>query len=120
MTAYIFLILALVLNAAANILIKLSQTRLAATEVQQVGFAGIVQTYLNWPFIVGICCFGLNLLAYTQALKRLPLSIAYPMMVTVGYLIILVVSWFLFQERLTATKYIGAVMMIGGLWLLVR
>jgi multidrug transporter EmrE-like cation transporter len=120
MTAYIFLVAALILNAAANILIKFSQTRLAETAVPATGMAAIIQTYLNWPFLVGIGCFGLNLLAYTQALKRLPLSMAYPFMITLGYLIILVVSWFLFQERLTATKYVGAVLMIGGLWLLVR
>lgn len=119
MSAYIFLVAALILNAVANILIKLSQSRLADSP-PLTGFAAILQTYLNWPFLLGICCFGLNLMAYTQALKRLPLSIAYPLMITIGYLIILVVSWFLFQERLTATKYAGAVLMIGGLWLLVR
>jgi len=120
MIAYIFLAIALVLNAAANILIKYSTTRTAAAGELAPGLAGLMQTYLNWPFLLGITCFGLNLLAYTQALKKLPLSMAYPMMITVGYLLILVVSWFIFQERLTMVKYIGAGLMLIGLWLLVR
>ncbi len=120
MTAYIFLAIALILNAAANILIKYSTVRTALAGELAPGFAGLMQTYFTWPFLLGISCFGLNLLAYTQALKKLPLSMAYPLMITVGYLLILIVSWFLFQERLTMVKYIGATMMLIGLWLLVR
>jgi multidrug transporter EmrE-like cation transporter len=41
-------------------------------------------------------------------------------MISIGYLIILVVSWSLFGERLAPVRYAGAGLMLIGLWLLVR
>lgn len=121
MSAYLFLVVALLLNAVANLLMKHTALRGGGAQAEGLqGLSAIVHTYLCFPFLAGLACFGLNLLLYTQALKKLPISVAYPLMVSLGYLIILVVSWFLFQERLTATRYIGAGLMLGGLWLLVR
>jgi multidrug transporter EmrE-like cation transporter len=112
-----FLIIAFVLNAAANVLIKYSALHPAAL---RPGWPSFLQVYLNWPFIVGVVCFALNLAAYTLALRRLPLSIAYPIMVSLGYLLILGASAYLFQEKLVIRQYFGAALMLGGLWLLVR
>jgi len=119
MNPYLLLGIALVLNAAANLLMKHAALQ-AAQVARPEGLAGLAQTYLNAPFLTGLACFGLNLLAYTQALKKLPLSIAYPTMVSLGYVIILVVSWFVFQERLTLPRYVGAGLVLAGIWLLVR
>ncbi len=118
MNAYVFLVIALVLNAAANLLIKYSA--LGRAGGAETGLSGALRTYLTLPFLAGVCCFGLNLLAYTQALRKLPISLAYPLMVSLGYLIILGVSYFLFGERLAIHRYLGAGLMIAGLWLLVR
>ncbi|MCK4412393.1 MAG: EamA family transporter [Candidatus Eisenbacteria sp.] len=121
MNAYLFLVIALVLNAAANLLIKYAAiAREGSGSPPAAGLAGLVQTYVSVPFVLGVLCFGLNLLAYTQALKKLPISAAYPIMVSVGYLMILAVSWFLFHERMAPPRYIGAGFMLLGLWLLVR
>jgi multidrug transporter EmrE-like cation transporter len=117
MNPVLFLVTALVLNASANILIKYSALHPAAT---RPGWPSFLQVFLNWPFVLGVACFGLNLLAYTMALRKLPLSLAYPIMVSVGYLIILGVSAFLFQEKLAVRQYMGTALMLGGLWLLVR
>ena len=120
MSAYLFLLTALLLNAGANLLIKYAAIGGSSAAASQPGLAGLVRPYLSIPFLAGLICFGLNVLIYTQALKKLPISIAYPIMVSIGYLIILVVSWFVFGERLTMTRYLGAALMLGGLWLLVR
>jgi len=120
MSPYLFLVIALVLNAAANLLIKYAAVQRGAAAPAAGAAAGALSAYLSVPFVLGVICFGLNLLAYTQALRKLPISSAYPIMVSLGYLIILVVSWFLFQERMGAQRYVGAGLMIAGLWLLVR
>jgi multidrug transporter EmrE-like cation transporter len=120
MSAYLFLVIALVLNAAANLLIKYAATHRAPSGAAAGSLPAALQTYLSVPFILGLVCFGANLVAYTQALKRLPISLAYPVMVSIGYLIILIVSWSLFGERLAPVRYAGAGLMLIGLWLLVR
>jgi multidrug transporter EmrE-like cation transporter len=126
MNAYLFLVTALVLNAAANLLIKYSNLQRAASgQVGAGGLSELIHTYLTFPFVAGMVCFGLNLLFYTQALKKLPLSLAYPLMVSLGYVVILAVSSFILPEqfpgeRMSAARYAGAGLMLGGLWLLVR
>jgi multidrug transporter EmrE-like cation transporter len=117
MNPVLFLVIALVLNALANILIKYAALHPAPP---RPGWPEVLQVYLHWPWIAGVICFATNLLAYTMALRRLPLSLAYPIMVSTGYLLILVVSAFLFQEKLVIRQYLGAGLMLGGLWLLVR
>jgi multidrug transporter EmrE-like cation transporter len=120
MSAYLFLVIALVLNAAANLLIKYAAAGSKGAAAASSGTSGALQAYLSVPFVLGVACFGMNLLAYTQALRKLPISLAYPLMVSLGYLIILGVSWFIFGERLTPIRYAGAGLMLVGLWLLVR
>lgn len=119
MSPYLLLGVALVLNAAANLLMKYAAVRADRAPALE-GAAALARDYLSLPFLAGLACFGLNLLAYSQALKKLPLSIAYPTMVSLGYLIILVVSWFVFQERLTLPRYVGAGLILAGIWLVVR
>jgi len=120
MNAYLFLVIALVFNAAANLLIKYAAIHRAGVVPGTEGMAVGLRTYFSLPFALGVVCFGLNLLAYTQALRKLPISAAYPIMVSVGYLIILLVSWFVFQERLGLQRYAGAALLMVGLWLLLR
>jgi len=117
MSPALFLAAALVLNAAANLLVKYAAVHPAAP---RPGLPPLLSILLNVPFVAGLAAFGLNLLCYTMALRSLQLSLAYPVMVSAGYLLILVVSALFFHERLAATQYVGAGLMIAGLWLVVR
>jgi multidrug transporter EmrE-like cation transporter len=112
------LIAALVLNATANLLIKA-----AARSIEDSGgllSGGVVAAArlvaTNWLFIVGVICFGLNLLAYLYSLQRLDISLAYPIMVSCGYAIIVVVARFM-GERLAAAQWVGIGLMLVGVWL---
>lgn len=106
------LIFALFSNAAANVLIKYSMSRATS--------GGKLAGYLNPIYITALCLFGLNLVAYSWALKSFKISAAYPIMVSGGYLVILIASWFLFAERLSLTQYLGVGLILSGIWLVVR
>ncbi|MCA9757848.1 MAG: cation transporter [Candidatus Eisenbacteria bacterium] len=121
----LLLITALLCNAAANLLVKygmLRRVRLedAANAATTAGGPGWIAQFLDPYFILGIICFGLNLLAYSLALKHFRLSLAYPIMVSGGYAIILLVSWFVFREKLSMTQLGGVGLILTGLWLAVR
>jgi multidrug transporter EmrE-like cation transporter len=112
---------ALVLNAAANILMKYSALR---TRELPAG-AGLVEklvTRFHPAFVIGLVLFALNVFAYQAALRapRMKLSIAYPVMVSGGYVIILAASWLLFRERLGLVQYAGVGLILGGIWMVVR
>lgn len=114
---YVFLVIALIFNALANILMKLANVR-GITDHNCTLSERISGVYLSWPFIGGIVLFGLNLICYTFALSKMQLSVAYPIMVGSGFAIIGVSSYFLFNERLTPMQITGTLLILLGVILL--
>ena len=113
----IFLILAIVFNAGANILMKAGV--MADPVKLSDGIVTFVQSYItNFKLMAGIACFGIALVFYTKALEKFNLSIAYPMMTSCGLIIVTLWSLFVFHERLSAVQFGGLFMIIGGIWLI--
>jgi Membrane transporters of cations and cationic drugs len=113
----IFLILAIVINATGNILMKAGV--MAEPVKLSDGIIPFVLSYLtNFKLMIGIICFGIALVFYTKVLERINLSIAYPMMTSCGLIIVTLWSLFVFHEKLSAVQFGGLFMIIGGIWLL--
>ncbi len=121
MPAYAFLIAALVMNALANVLVKYSMSRSVRPFVSLQGTVlAPVAAFLSWSYLLAIFCFAANLACYSLALRSLKLSLAYPLMVGAGYLVILAFQLFLFGERLSTAQYAGIALILAGVWFVVR
>ena len=111
---------ALVLNAAANLMIKIGSAKVAAAGGFLVnGAAGAVRILLTTPVLLaGLICFGLNACLYMFALQSsaLKISIAYPIMIGGGYAIIAVTAsfWPSLRDRLTAGQWVGVALVLAG------
>ncbi|MBN1355940.1 hypothetical protein JXA40_06665 [bacterium] len=113
----LFLIVALVFNAVANLLMKAGMIQAP----QSGGMAAAARHYLtSWPVIIGIFMFALNVLAYTQALIKIPISIAYPIMTGTGFAIIGIAGYFLFKEHLSAIQIAGIILILMGIIMISR
>jgi drug/metabolite transporter (DMT)-like permease len=72
------------------------------------------------PWVAGVfAALGLQAVCWTLALRRLPLSLAYPCMAVVLPLNLLC-SWAIFGERLHPAHLLGCGLMCAGIWLLGR
>jgi small multidrug resistance pump len=108
---YALLAVAFVFNGVANVMMKAGMRN--APEV--TGATSIIKHYLtSWPVIVGLVLFALNIVAYTQALSKIPLSIAYPVMVSLSGIIVIISSALFFDESLSWIQYMGFALIIGG------
>ena len=111
-SAIIALVFALVANATANVLIRWGMKDL------QLNLAEPVQTVrgilLNGRVMGGIALFAANVLAYAFALNKLRLSVAYPVMTSVGLVIVMVLSYVLLGERITGIQLVGTALILGG------
>lgn len=114
--AYVFLIIALTLNAAANLLLKIGASRLAARGSESLLAAALTDGYL----LGGLALFAVNVAFYVLALGRLNLSFAYPVMVTGGVLLVACASALLLREPLTPRDGLGILLLLGGLALLAQ
>jgi multidrug transporter EmrE-like cation transporter len=108
---YLFLALALMLNATANVLLKLGAARLGGLDLPNP----VGRLITNYHLLAGLGLFALNVVFYLLALIRLNLSIAYPIMTAGGVVIIVAVSVLLLQEALTTRQAVGLLLLIAGI-----
>ncbi|MCP4591780.1 MAG: hypothetical protein GY842_13655 [bacterium] len=115
---------ALVLNAAANLMMKMGSNSVEqAGGFLKHGPAGALRMLFSTPVLLaGLICFGMNAFLYMYALqsRTLKISIAYPLMVGGGYAIIAVTAafWPSLRERLTAGQWVGVALVLAGVILI--
>jgi multidrug transporter EmrE-like cation transporter len=117
MQQYLLLGIALTFNAAANVLIKAG---LRSAALVPAGAGPVERFLLNGYLWGGISCFGIALGFYSWTLMKMPLSLAYPLMTTLGFAIVLGASAVLFGERLNGVQYAGLALIVAGVWLASR
>lgn len=108
---YLFLVLALTLNATANVLLKLGAARIGGLDGADL--FGRVLT--NYHLLAGLALFALNVVFYVAALTRLNLSVAYPIMMTGGVAIVVAVSVLFLREAVTARQMLGLLLLLLGI-----
>lgn len=114
MTGWIALGIALALNAIANTLLKAGSSAL----IGDVSLATLSRATTNPYLVAGVILFALNVICYSYALARLPLSLAYPTMVIGGLLIVTTASVLIFGESLSYTQAGGLALVVLGVVLL--
>ena len=119
------LIIALALNAAANLMIKFGMRgidmELSGSSAMSNGISGLLRLLLrHWVLLAGLACFALNVVFYAFALQKLAISVAYPIMVASGFGIIVTVAGFMLGERLTAPQWAGVVAILLGVVLVAK
>lgn len=113
---YIFLVIAFTLNALANVLLKSGSHSLSVSGLTATSF------FANYALLGGLFLFALNIVFYALALARLPLSVAYPVMVAGSLIIVALSSALYLGESITLVQLLGmgmlllAVVLIVGQW----
>jgi len=101
-----FIILAIAFQSLGGILGKYAALSLPAPT-----FIGIVT---NAFYILSLGCLFLQAIVWQQALRHFPLSVAYPFMGLVNF-VVLFSSAILFQEGVTLTNIVGLVLISMGI-----
>jgi len=104
---FILLLVAISMGAAGQLMLKAGLSELPK-DLPALSVLGSI--FSNLRVFLGFVCYGLSSLVYLIALKQLPLSYAYPM-VALSYVIVVVLSWRLFGEEISALR-IGALVVI--------
>ena len=118
------LFVALLLNACANLLMKVGMKSVESTGgLFKDGAVPAIKTVLtSAPLLVGLTCFALNAGFYMYALqsKSLKISLAYPIMVGGGFALIAVMARFhpSLTERLTWGQLAGVGLVFAGIILI--
>jgi multidrug transporter EmrE-like cation transporter len=108
------------LNAAAQLLLKAGTNRIGEFAFAIDNILPIGTRLASNPFILGgLTCYVVSVVVWIMGLSRVPVSVAYPML-SVGYIVNAVAAWMLFGESLTAQKLVGIGFIVIGVFLVAR
>lgn len=108
---FLYVAVAAVLNGLASYFLKVGIShgiKISLSEGIWVLF--VTHAYL----LIGLALFACNVLVYILALKQLPLSTAYPLMVALSFIVVSALSITFLNEQYTFLKLIGFLLIIVG------
>ncbi len=114
MLIFLKLILAVILGSIGQLCFKLGSASFKGS------FLDHIMLFMTNKFLIsGLTLYGLSTLIYVTTLQKIDLSIAYPV-ISLSYVLVLILSYFILGENLSLYKIIGSFMIIGGvavLWI---
>ncbi len=117
MSVMILMFAAIVLNVCGHLFLKAGMNKIGAISVDQlvVSFSRIFTT----PFVIlGLFSYVSSVALYMVVLSKVNISYAYPLMMGLGYVLIVLFSWQIFSEPFSTFKWMGIALILIGVFLL--
>lgn len=120
LSAFLFLITGVLLNAAAQLLLKAGTNRLGVITLTAQNWVGMfVRMATESHFIGGVVLYVVSLVVWILGLSRVPVSVAYPML-SLGYVVNAIAAHYLFGEAVSVQRWLGIGFIIAGVWLVAK
>jgi drug/metabolite transporter (DMT)-like permease len=118
--AFAFLFTGVLLNAAAQLLLKGGTNRIGVITLGAGNWAStLARMAQEGYFVAGVALYGISLIVWIIGLSRVPVSIAYPML-SLGYIVNAIAAHYLFGEAVTAQRWLGIGFIVVGVYLVAR
>lgn len=115
----LLILISVFLGAMGQVLVKYGAVNLEINFTIKYLIPSIIGILKNLPVMLGIISYGLSFFIWIKVLSKVELSYAYPM-VSIGYIITMIFSYFLFKENISFIRILGVVFIIIGVILISR
>ncbi len=117
---FLLILLGVLLNAAAQLLLKAGMTRIGHFDFNLASVIPIgLKVMVNPPIIAGLSAYVLSVVVWLLVLSRVQVSYAYPML-SIGYIVNAIAAYFLFGESLSVIRVTGIFIIIAGVYLVAQ
>jgi multidrug transporter EmrE-like cation transporter len=117
LTNLIFIISSVFLNALAQILLKAGMKNFNNIDIKNNIIQTSISISLNPYIICGFISYGISIILWLWVLSKVDVSLAYPFQ-ALGYIIVTILAWFIFQENINFTRIIALIFITLGLIIL--
>ncbi|GIK85608.1 MAG: hypothetical protein BroJett026_10890 [Betaproteobacteria bacterium] len=118
--AFAYLFAAVVMNTAAQLLLKAGTNALGVLSLARGEWPQTLARIATQPhFIGGVAIYVVSLVVWIVGLSRVPVSIAFPLL-SLGYVLNAFAAHWLFGESLSASRWLGIGFIVLGVWLVAR
>ena len=109
------------LSALAQIVLKLGMSSSAVVRALQdePAFGVVVAIATDWRVLGGLTLYFASAAAWLFVLARMQVSAAYPF-VGLGFVLTMVLGWWLLGDSLSATRLVGTLLVAAGVVLIAR
>lgn len=115
-----FLFTGILLNAAAQLLLKAGTNAVGAIHLTADNWFDIgLKLATQLPIIGGLSCYVISVVVWIVGLSRVDVTIAYPLL-SLGYIVNAVGAWYFLGEAVSAQRVLAIVIIIVGVALLTR
>ncbi len=119
-TTFAYLFTGILLNAAAQLLLKAGTLRLGVVSlVPETLLSTLWQLATNLPILGGLCLYGISVITWIAGLSRIDVSIAYPLL-SLGYVVNAIAAYLLFGEIISWQRALGIGIILIGVYILAR
>ncbi|MGZ9586205.1 EamA family transporter [Paenibacillus marinisediminis] len=108
----LLVIVSILLSSFGQIAMKYGTLKLTNLDNLTI-FQKLIEYFMNLYVVSGFLLYGISAVVWIFAISKLPLSIAYPM-VGLSYVLVMILSYFIFNEPITIIKVIGMVLITSG------
>jgi len=105
---YVALGVGILLGVAGQVLLKAG-----------AGGETLLQQFFSLPSMAGLVLYFAAALCYMYALRRIPVSIAFPS-VSLSYVLVALLGFWLFGEAMSMPKLAGILLVCAGVFLITR
>lgn len=120
LVSFILIFTGVMLNAAAQILMKAGTNAVGHFEFSAANILPIgLKLATEWHIVTALFCYALSVVVWILALSRVPVSIAFPML-SMAYIVNAVAAYYLLGEPFSSTKLLGMGVIIIGVIILSR
>lgn len=99
------------LSAAGLTMIKIGLGRGSTLVLDKAGFT----LQFNWLLVLGMCVYVISFLTSLLVMKKMDLSLYYPLSAGMVYIIVCVISVLVLKEKLTVTQLVGMAVIFAGI-----
>ena len=119
-SAFAFLLTGVLLNAAAQLLLKAGTNVLGVLTLTRDNWVDtLTRMATQGYFVAGAAFYAVSLAVWILGLSRVPVSVAYPML-SLGYVVNAIAAHYLFGESVSLSRWLGIGFVIVGVWLVAR
>ncbi|WP_446899532.1 EamA family transporter [Clostridium sp. LBM24168] len=113
----LLILISVFLGAMGQVLVKYGAVNLELNFTLKYLIPSIFGILKNLPVMTGIISYGISFLIWIKVLSKTELSYAYPM-VSLGYIITMIFSYFVFKENISFIRILGMLFIIVGVVLI--
>lgn len=118
--AFLLLLFAISLSVIGEFLLKAGMNQVGVLSLTPKGFvSGLLRAFSNPRILAGFAFIFSGSLIWLAVLSRMDLSWAYPML-SLGYLFVVLTSWFFLGETLSLLRVMGTLFVCLGVYLIFR